>query len=104
MTTIRLVTDDDTRAISSQNVDEIRRFPHLYIPTAEPDVMRVWGIALESSFQDYARLYPEALVAPHYAGERASRGELLYYGAEPATAFVGHVTNRRPSQHDGSAQ
>ena len=86
--TIRLITDDDMRAITSQNLDEIKRLPHLYIATDEPDVMRVWGIALERGFSDSVRLYPGALVAAHYAGPTASRADLLYHGAEPAADFL----------------
>ena len=92
--TIRLVTDDDMRAITSKNVDDIRRLPFLYIATAEPDVMRVWGVAEalredgQGSTYDTERLYPGALVAPHYAGEIASRGDLLYNEAESAAAFM----------------
>lgn len=40
------------------------------------------------SLIDYARMFPGALVAPHGFGDRASRAELLYYGAEPAVDFV----------------
>lgn len=88
MPTIRLPTDDDMRSITSQNVDDIKQLPHLYIATAEPDVMRVWGVALERGFDDSARLYPDALVAPRYAGQTASRGELLYDGAELAVDLL----------------
>ena len=88
MPTIRLATDDDMRAITSQKLDEILRLPFVYIPTLEPDVMRVWGVALATTLPDTARLYPDALVAPSYAGERASRGDLLYNGAEPAADFL----------------
>jgi hypothetical protein len=50
--------------------------------------MRVWGVADATSIGDYERLYPGALVAPQYAGETASRGELIYNGAEPAAALL----------------
>jgi hypothetical protein len=50
--------------------------------------LRVWGVALEATLADTERLYPGALVAPHFAGETASRADLLYNGAEPAAAFV----------------
>jgi hypothetical protein len=86
--TIRLATDDDMRAITSQNLDQIRRLPCLYIATDEPDVMRSWGVALERTFGDFERLYPGALVAPHYDGQTVSRGDLLYNGAEPAAASM----------------
>ena len=85
--TIRLATDDDMRAITSQNLHLIRCLPCLYIATDQPDVMRSWGVALERTFRDFERLYPGALVAPHYDGQAGSRGDLLYHGAEPATAF-----------------
>lgn len=88
MTTIRLATDDDMRSITSQNAAEIRRLPFLYIDTDESDVMRVWGVALDRTLPDFVRLYPAALVAPKYAGERASRGDLLYHGAEPAASLL----------------
>lgn len=88
MPTLRLVTDDDMRAITSQNLDEIKRLPHLYIPTDEPDVMRSWGIALERGFADSARLFPDALVAPHSFGQFASRADLVYHGAEAVAGFV----------------
>lgn len=87
MPTIRLVTDEDMRAITSQNLEEITRLPHLYIPTDEPDGMRSWGIALERGFADYLRLFPDALVAPHSFGETASRADLIYHGAEPAADY-----------------
>ena len=88
MPTIRLATDADMRAISSQNLADLKHLPYVYIPTPEPDVMRVWGVAHERGFEDTARLYPGALVAPRYAGERASWADLVYHGAEPAAAFV----------------
>ena len=92
--TIRLATVEDMRAITSKNAADIRRLPFLYIATAEPDVMRVWGVARgpdehgESSVRETERLYPGALVAPSYLGETVDRGELLYNGAEPASAFI----------------
>ena len=88
MPTNRLATDDDMRAITSHNLDDIRRLPFLYIATAEPEVMRVWGVALEPTFGDFERLYPGALVAPHYDGQAVSRGDLLYNGGEAAAAFM----------------
>lgn len=86
--TIHLATDDDMRAINSQRLDDILRLPFVYIATPEPDVMRVWGVALKTTVPDTARQHPEALVAPRYVGERASRGDLLYNGAEPAAEFT----------------
>jgi hypothetical protein len=86
--TIRLATDDDMRQIDSRNLERIALLPHLYVPTDGSDVMRSWGIAHRSSIADYVRLYPEALVAPHDFGDRPSRGDLLYNGAEPATALI----------------
>lgn len=86
--TIRLVTDDIMRQITSQNLDDIKRLPHFYIPTDDPDVMRAWGIALEGLVSDNERLYPGTLIAPQDAGQYASRGDLLYNGAEPAAAFI----------------
>lgn len=91
MPTIRLATTDDMRAITSQNVAEILKLPHLYIATDEPDVMRSWGVARadgDGSVAIYERLFPGALVAPSYVGQRAERGELLYNGAEPAADFL----------------
>jgi hypothetical protein len=83
-----LATDRDMREISSQHLDEIQRMPFFYIPTDDPDVMRSWGVALEQNVADNVRLYPGALVAPGFAGENASRGDLLYNGAEASAAFV----------------
>lgn len=88
MPTIRLATDDDMRAITSQNVDEIKRLPYLYIATDEPDVMRSWGVAHAATIGDYVRLFPDALVAPRYAGPTASRSDLVYHGAEAAADFL----------------
>ncbi len=87
MTTISLATGDNMRAITSQNLEEILRLPFLYICTDHPDVMRVWGVAHAATISDYERLYPGALVAHVYVGETASRGDLLYDGAEPAADF-----------------
>lgn len=87
-TTIRLVTFDDMRAIDSRNLDAIPLLPFFYIATADPDVMRVWGVAQETQISDTERLYPGTLVVPRYAGETVSRADLLYHGAEPAAAFV----------------
>ena len=87
MTTIRLATDDNMRAITSQNLDEILRLPFLYICTDKPDVMRSWSVAVPATISHYERLYPGALVAHIFTGETASRGDLLYDGAEPAADF-----------------
>ena len=75
------------RSITSQALDLIKRLPFLYITTGEPDIMRTLGVAGEGSVADTERLYQGALIAPHYAGESASRGDLLYNGAEPAASF-----------------
>lgn len=88
MPTIRLATDDELRAITSQTLDDMLKLPFIYIATPEPDVMRVWGVAQALTLPDTERLHPGALVAPRYAGERAARGDLLYNGAEPAADFV----------------
>ncbi len=95
MPDIRLATDDDMRAITSQNLDEISHLPTLYIALrhlapakTDPGAMKHWGVAHERSLADFARLYPEALVAPHDFGDRASREDLTYHGAKPAVAFV----------------
>jgi hypothetical protein len=86
--TIRLATHEDLRSITSQNLDQITRLPFLYIAGAEPGVMRTWGVAGENTVPDTERLYPGSLVAPRYVGETASRGDLLYNGAEPASDFM----------------
>lgn len=86
--TIRLARLEDLRSITSQNVGEILKLPHLYIATDDPDVMRAWGVASAASIGDYERLYPGGLVAPQYVGETAERGDLLYNGAEPAVDFI----------------
>ena len=86
--TIRLATDDDMRAITSRNLDEIHSLPYVYIPTPDGEVMRCWGVALAGNVADNARLYPGALVAPKRFEDRVDRGELLYNGAEPADWFV----------------
>lgn len=88
MPTIRLATDEDMRAISSQTLDEIRRLPFFYIPTGEPDVMRAWGVALEQHVAENVRHDPDTLVAPQFAGETASRADLLYHGAELAADLL----------------
>ena len=91
MPTIRLATDEDLRAITSRYVAEILKLPHLYIPTDEPDVMRSWGVARsdgDASVAWYAKRHPGAVVAPTFAGGMASRGDLLYHGAEAAEEFV----------------
>ena len=54
----------------------------------DPDAMKHWGVAHERSLADFARLYPEALVAPHSFGDRASCEDLIYHGAEPVAAFI----------------
>lgn len=100
--TFRLVTDDDMRAITSQNLGEIANLPHLYVPVAAVaiplppldfptegvELMRTWGVAHVSSLAEYARLFPGALVAPKRFGQFVARGELLYNGAEPADDFL----------------
>lgn len=93
--TIRLASLAQLRSITSSNLEEIRRLPHLYIASNRPGVMRVWGVA-DAPYEgrdwhvgDTARLYPGALVAPHYLGEAVDRDELLYNGAEPAADFGG---------------
>lgn len=88
MPTIRLATLEDMRAITSQNLDAIKLVPYLYIPTADPDVMRVWGVASMATLGTYERLFPGGLVAQAFVGETASRGELVYNGAEAAADFV----------------
>lgn len=90
--TIRLATIEELRAITSVNVGEILRLPHLYIATDEPDVMRAWGVADADTLADYERLYPGALVAPVFSGERAGRGDLVYDGAEPAVDFIARAS------------
>ena len=85
---IRLETSEDVRSITSQTLDLIKRLPFLYIATAEPGIMRTWGVAGDNSVADTERLYPGALVAPHYTGESASRGDLLHNGAEPVASFM----------------
>ena len=107
---IRLATDDDMRAIDSRNLDDIGRLPALYIALrhllpgeTDPDAMKHWGVAHEHSLADFARLYPEALVASHDFGDRASREDLVYHGAEPAKAFIPQpcASQRRDRQHCG---
>ena len=91
MTTIRLATDDDLRTINSQNVAGILQLPHLYVPTDEPDVMRSWGVARSDGgapVSVYERLHPGSLVVSSFVGQYASRAELLYNGAEPASDFL----------------
>lgn len=89
MPTIRLATQDDMRVQTSRTpLEELWRLPWLYVPTDDDEVMRGWGVASQSSIADYVRLYPGALVAPKYQGERVDRGELLFYGAEPAADFL----------------
>jgi hypothetical protein len=92
--TITLATVEDLCAISSQNLDAIKRLPYLYVPTDDPEVMRVWGIAGstiaggESSVVAAERNFPGTLVAPHYFGERPMRADLVDLGAEAATDFL----------------
>lgn len=86
--TIRLATVEDMRAITSANVGDILRLPYLYITTDDPDVMCPSGVASPDSLADYVRLFPGSLVAPCFVGERVSRGDLLYNGAEPAADFL----------------
>ena len=92
--TIRLATDDDMRAITSRNIDDIHRLPCVYIAlsqfarSTDPDAMNSWRVAHEKTLHDYPRLYPGCLVASHSFGDRASRADPLYHGAEPAEAFL----------------
>jgi hypothetical protein len=91
MPAIRLATDDDLRRITSKDLAPIFALPWLYVPADEPGVMRPWGVARadgDASVPYHTRQYPDALVAPKHMGERVDRGELLYYGAEPAAEFV----------------
>lgn len=94
MPTIRLATLADLRRITSKNVGDILKLPHLYIPTDDPDVVQGWGVAGttgpdgESSVAEAERLFPGTLVAPCFVGKRVSRGDLLYHGAEPAADFL----------------
>lgn len=90
--TIKLATLEDVRAISSQNAHELLDFPHLYIPTDDPDVMRAWGMAGNTTGNEdrtavTERLFPGTLVSPRFVGQTASRADLLYHGAEPAADF-----------------
>lgn len=103
MPTIRLATDEDLRAITSQNLELLDALPWLYILVSHidhdvpqdgdaPDMMRTWGVAKghgDGSIFGYERLYPGAVVAPRNFGHRVSRAELLYYGAEAAADFAG---------------
>jgi len=86
--TIQLTTYETLRLITSQNVGEILRVPHLYIATDDPHAMRSWGVADATTIGDYGRLYPGALVSPVFVGETALRGDLVYNGAEPAADFT----------------
>ncbi len=61
---------------------------HLIPAEIDPDAMKHWGVAHERSFADFACLYPEALLAPHDFGDRASRADLIYHGAEAAAALI----------------
>ncbi len=99
---IRLVTDDDMRAIDSRSLARIDDLPHLYIPVESVDVglteeesratgagsMRRWGIARDTRMEHAGRQFPDALVAPRYLGAIVERGELLDNGAEPAADFL----------------
>jgi hypothetical protein len=91
MPTIHLATDDDVRAIDSRNLPAILELAHLYIPTGDGEAMRSWGVARgtgDGSVAVHERLYPGGLVAPRFMGGYVDRGELLYYGAEPAADFL----------------
>lgn len=91
MPTIRLATDDDLRQITSRDLTPLDALPWLYIPADELGMMRPWGVARadgDASVASWARQYPDALVAPKFMGERVDRGEMLFYGAEPAAAFA----------------
>jgi len=102
MPTIRLVTDDDMRAITSQTLELLDDLPHLYIPAGAVDIelppaalempadglMRSWGVAHERSLRDFVRIFPDALVAPRSQGQFIARAELLFCGAEPAADFA----------------
>ncbi len=91
MPAIHLATDTDMRAIDSRNLSDLERLPFLYLPTEDPDTMRAWGVARadgDAPVSWYAVRHPGALVAPHFAGELASRADLVYYGAEAAGLFV----------------
>ncbi len=49
------------------------------------------GIALgqgDGSIFVYERLFPGAVVAPRNVGQRVSRADLLYHGAEPVVDFT----------------
>lgn len=97
MPSFRVATDTDMRRITSRNLEEIDRLPHLYIPDDQaPGTMRQWGVAHERSLADFARLYPGSLVAPTYQGALVDRGDLLYHDAEPAEAF------RPPAKEPGT--
>lgn len=92
--TIRLASPEDFQAISSQNLDAIKRLPFLYVPTDDPEVMRVWGVAGstiaggESSVEAAEQNFPGTLVAPYFFGERPLRADLIDLGAEPAADFL----------------
>lgn len=40
--TIRLATSEDMRSITSQNLDDIKRLPFLYIVTDDPAICKRW--------------------------------------------------------------
>lgn len=102
MPTIRLATDDVMRAITSQNLDQLNALPHLYILASHldwnapqegeaPDVRRTWDLAKghgDGSVFIYERLYPDAVVAQRNVGQRVSRADLVYHGAEPVVDFA----------------
>lgn len=101
---IHLATVDDMRAITSQNLDAIKGLPHLYIATDEPSLMRVWGVADAASIGDYERLYPSGLLAPAFAGETASRGDLVYNGSsQRPTSSRAPETQKEPDPPRGQA-
>lgn len=104
MPTIRLVTWDDVRSITSQNAHLYLELPTLYIPahaadiapdpsaaTDHPELMRSWAPAKaegDASVTVFERLYPGSVVAPRDVGQYVLRGDLLYHGAELAADFL----------------
>ncbi len=99
---IRLVTHEDMRPIDSRNLDAIKRLPFLYVPTDDPQVMRVWGVAGtlsdggENTVEAAERHFPGTLVAPRYFGERPTRGDLIDMGAEPAAKHLAGDGQSKP--------
>jgi hypothetical protein len=101
MPAFRLATDDDLRPITSQNMEDLWLLPQLYIPveaeniplpplpfpTEGLELMRSCGIPKNETVADYVRPYPTALIAPKNFGQFVDRGELVYNGAEPASAL-----------------